>query len=85
MVRLQTALIVVARVIADSIAEQGYTEVLGVPGDQQTELRRRIRTLARQATGHSCQTLVHESMIVAVIFFASGSITQSSGAVSLQT
>lgn len=48
----------------DNVADYGYVEVHGVPGDQQTELRRQTRALVRKATGHSCQTLVHESMVV---------------------
>jgi hypothetical protein len=56
----------IVRVVTDSVAEHGYAEVRGVPGDQQTELRRRIRALVRKETGHSCQTLVHESMVVVV-------------------
>ncbi|MDT5029762.1 MAG: hypothetical protein QOE61_6923 [Micromonosporaceae bacterium] len=55
---------VITRVATDSVAEHGYAEVHGVPGDQQTELRRQIRALVRKETGHSCQTLVHESMVV---------------------
>jgi hypothetical protein len=55
---------VIVRVAADSVAEYGYAEVHGVPGDQQTELRRQIRALVRKETAHSCQTLVHESMVV---------------------
>ena len=47
---------VIARVVADSVREHGYAEVHGVPGDQQTELRRHIRALVREETGYSCQT-----------------------------
>ena len=61
---LHPQLPVIARVATDSIGEHGYAEVHGVPGDQQTELRRQIRALVRKETGHSCQTLVHDSMVV---------------------
>jgi hypothetical protein len=53
----------IARVVTDSVAKHGYAEVHGVPGDQQTELRRQIRTLVPKETGHSCQTLVHDSLV----------------------
>jgi hypothetical protein len=56
----------VAQVVADSVAAHGYAEVREVPGDQQTELRKQIRSLVRKKTGHRCQTLVHESMILVV-------------------
>src|SRR5262245_7474007 len=56
----------IVRVVSDSVADHGYAEVHDVPGDQQTELRRRIRALVRKETGHSCQSLVHESMVVVV-------------------
>jgi hypothetical protein len=55
---------VMARVATDSVAADGYAEVHGVPGDQQTELRRQVRALVRKETGHSCQTFAHESMVV---------------------
>jgi hypothetical protein len=54
----------IVRVVADCIAEHGYAELHDVPGDQQTQLRRQIRSLVRRETGHSCQTLVHESLVV---------------------
>jgi hypothetical protein len=57
---------VVAQVVTDSVAVRGYAEVCEVPGDQQTELRRQIRLLVRQKTGHRCQTLVHDSMVFVV-------------------
>jgi hypothetical protein len=56
----------VAQVIANLVAEHGYAELHGVPGDQQTELRRQIRSLVRKGTRHTCRTFVHGSMIVVV-------------------
>jgi hypothetical protein len=54
----------IVRLVGDTVAEHGYAELHGVPGDQQTELRRQIRTTVRKHTGHSCQTLVQDSMVV---------------------
>ncbi len=51
---------------ADLVAEHGYAELRGVPGDQQTELRRQIRSLVRKGTGHTCRTFVHGNMVVVV-------------------
>jgi hypothetical protein len=56
----------IAQVVAETVVERGYAEVHGVPGDQQTELRRRIRALVGTQTGHRCQTLVHGSMVVVI-------------------
>jgi hypothetical protein len=55
-----------ARVVADVVTERGYAEIHGVPGDQQSELRRQVRSLIRRETGHPCQTLVHESTVYIV-------------------
>lgn len=46
----------VAQLAADAIAERGYVEIHDVPGDQQTELRTMLRTLARKRTGQSVRT-----------------------------
>ena len=63
---VHTQLPLIVRVVGDSVAEHGYAEVHGVPGDQQTELRRQIRALVRKETGHSCRSLVCESLVVVV-------------------
>jgi hypothetical protein len=63
---LHPRLPIVARVGADVVAEHGYAEVCGVPGDQQAELRRQIRSLVRAATGHPCRTYVRGSTVFVV-------------------
>jgi hypothetical protein len=56
----------VARVVADVVTEHGHAEVHGVPGDQQTELRRQVRSLVRTHTRHTCQTLVRGNIVFVV-------------------
>jgi hypothetical protein len=51
-------LALVARLAADKVIETGHAEVLGVPGDQQQELRSRVKGLLRQQIGHSVTTHV---------------------------
>jgi hypothetical protein len=47
----------VAELAADAvITHRGFAEIHGVPGDQQDELRRKVRTLIRRRTGHSART-----------------------------
>jgi glycine/D-amino acid oxidase-like deaminating enzyme len=55
----------VAQLAADVVCEQGFAEVRGVPGDQQTELRKRIRKLVRARTGHGTRTFCRETTIYA--------------------
>jgi hypothetical protein len=59
-------LALVAKIVTDTVVEHGHAELHGVPGDQQSELRRRIRSMVRAATGHTCQTLVHDSTLFVV-------------------
>ena len=54
----------IVQIITDTVAEHGYAEMRNVPGDQQSALRKQVRSALRQRTGHRLQTLVHESMIV---------------------
>lgn len=50
-------LALVARLAADTVVEQrGFAEIHGVPGDQEPELRRTVRALIRERTGHSVRT-----------------------------
>jgi|GEM_PF-1426531 len=53
----------VAQLAADVVCEQGFAEVRGVPGDQQTELRKRIRKLVRDRTGHASTTFCRDSTV----------------------
>jgi hypothetical protein len=55
----------VAQLAADVVCEQGFAEVRGVPGGQQTELRKRIRKLVRARTGHGTKTFCRETTIYA--------------------
>ncbi|OHV30306.1 hypothetical protein BBK14_16715 [Parafrankia soli] len=55
----------VAQLAADVVCEQGFAEVRGVPGDQQTELRKRIRKLVRARTGYGTKTFCRETTIYA--------------------
>lgn len=41
----------------------GHAEVRGVPGDQLAVLRKEIRSLIRQRTGHPSETLVHGDLL----------------------
>lgn len=59
-------LALVARLVADSIGEQGHAELRGVPGDQQDAVRKTVRTLVRQRTGQNCRSYVHETMVLFV-------------------
>ena len=54
----------IAMAAADLLGEHGYAEVRQVPGDQQKLLRSAVRSLVRKQTGHSVQSLVHESMVI---------------------
>lgn len=47
---------VVAQVVCDVVREHGHAEVQQVPGDQLAVLRKEIRSLIRQQTGHPAQT-----------------------------
>ncbi|OHV34085.1 hypothetical protein [Pseudofrankia saprophytica] len=53
----------VAQLAADVVCEQGFAEVRGVPGDQQTELRKEIRKLVRDRTGHTTKTFCRDSTV----------------------
>jgi hypothetical protein len=47
----------VAQIAADAVVERhGFAEIHDVPGDQQDELRRAVRTLIRQRTPHPVRT-----------------------------
>ncbi|HUZ53029.1 MAG TPA: hypothetical protein VMU94_10940 [Streptosporangiaceae bacterium] len=54
----------VAQVVADTIIEHGVAEILGVPGDQQTALRRDVRAAVKKRTGHGVRTYSHESLLI---------------------
>jgi hypothetical protein len=50
-------LTLVAQLAADVVVNQrGFVEILDVPGDQQDELRKTVRAMVRQRTGHSVRT-----------------------------
>ncbi|XKK37117.1 hypothetical protein HFP72_19620 [Nocardiopsis sp. ARC36] len=50
-------LTLVAQVVADVVVDQrGFAEIHDVPGDQQEELRKAVRKLVRQRTGHQVRT-----------------------------
>ncbi|KAB1107690.1 hypothetical protein AB0N38_33450 [Micromonospora aurantiaca] len=57
---------VVAQVVCDVVREHGHAEVRQVPGDQLAVLRKEIRSLIRQQTGHHAQTLVHGDLLLVV-------------------
>ncbi|MET8351453.1 hypothetical protein [Micromonospora sp. NPDC005206] len=57
---------VVAQVVCGVVREHGYAEVREVPGDQLAVLRKEIRSLIRQQTGHPAQTLVHGDLLLVV-------------------
>jgi hypothetical protein len=60
-------LTLVAQLVADVVVDQrGYAEIHDVPGDQQDELRRTVRSLIRQRTGHSVRTFVANGVVVVV-------------------
>jgi len=52
--------------IAGTVAEHGYAEMRGVPGDQQAALRRQVRSAVKKRTGHPTQTLARGSLLVFV-------------------
>jgi hypothetical protein len=59
-------LALVAKVVADTVLEHGHAELHGVLGDQQAELRRRVRALVRELIGQGCQTLLHGSILFVI-------------------
>jgi hypothetical protein len=56
----------VVEIIADTIVEHGNAEILGVPGDHQTALRKEVRAEIKKRTAHGLKTHAHESMVVFV-------------------
>ncbi|MEV0807634.1 hypothetical protein [Micromonospora sp. NPDC050200] len=54
---------VVAQIVFEAVHKHGYAEVRGVPGDQLAVLRKEIRSLIRQRTGHPSETLVHGDLL----------------------
>ncbi len=64
--RLDDRFPLVVHVVTDTVLEYGTAEILGVPGDQQTALRREVRAAVRKRAGHRMETYVHESMVVFV-------------------
>jgi hypothetical protein len=48
----------IVQIITDTVAEHGYAEKRNVPGDQQSALRKQVRSALRQRTGHRLHTLV---------------------------
>ena len=54
------------QVIAGTVAEHGYAEMRGVPGDQQAALRKQVRSAVKKRTGHPVQTLARGSLLVFV-------------------
>lgn len=60
---LDERLDLVARLAADQVCARGNAAVEDVPGDQQAALRKAIRTLVRQRTGHGSRTYVHSSTV----------------------
>lgn len=54
----------VAQLAADIVVDQrGFAEIHGVPGDQQEELRKAVRALVRQRTGHPVRTHVFRGTV----------------------
>lgn len=54
----------VAQIAADTVIDgRGFAEIHGVPGDQQAELRKTVRQLIRQRTGHSVETIASHGII----------------------
>jgi hypothetical protein len=56
----------VVQIIADTVAEHGTAEILGVPGDHQAALRKEVRAEIKRRTGHGLKTYAHESLVVFV-------------------
>lgn len=57
-------LAIVAKIAADTVVEQrGFAEIHGVPGDQQNELRAKVRSLIRERTGYSVRTFVSRAVV----------------------
>jgi hypothetical protein len=46
----------VVDLVVRTVLDKGFAEVHGVPGDQQTELRRQVRHSIRRRSGHSVKT-----------------------------
>ncbi|WP_130336902.1 hypothetical protein [Micromonospora kangleipakensis] len=57
---------IVAQVVCDVVREHGHAEVRAVPGDQMAFLRKQVRSLIRQRTGHRAQTHVHGDVLLVV-------------------
>lgn len=53
----------VVELVSDLLAEHGYAEIHGVPGDQQQLLRSQVRAKLRERAGCGSRTFAHESMV----------------------
>jgi hypothetical protein len=56
----------VVQIIADTVAEHGTAEILGVPGDHQAALRKEVRAEIKKRTGYGLKTYTHEILVVFV-------------------
>lgn len=56
----------VVQIIADTVAEHGTAEIIGVPGDHQAALRKVVRAEIKKQTGYGLTTYAHESMVIFV-------------------
>jgi hypothetical protein len=61
---IASCLPVVVEIITRTLIEGGYAEIVGVPGDQQQSLRKQVRALLRQRSGHGSRTYVAHNRIV---------------------
>lgn len=56
----------IVRIIANTVLEHGTAEILGVPGDHQSALRREVRAEVKKRIGYGLKTYAHESMVIFV-------------------
>jgi hypothetical protein len=56
----------IVRIIVDTVLEHGTAEILGVPGDHQSALRREVRAEVKKRMGYRLKTYAHESMVIFV-------------------
>lgn len=64
--KLNDSFPVIVQVVADTILEYGTAEIFGVPGDQQSALRKEVRAEVKKRMGYRLTTYAHESMVIFV-------------------
>jgi hypothetical protein len=56
----------IVQFVTDTILVHGTAEILGVPGDHQSALRKEVRAVVKQRTGHGMESYAHEGIVIFV-------------------